>query len=160
MIADKEAYQKLSFTVTELFLIGRKLNISLVCISQSYFKVPKIIRLNATHCFIMKIPGRRKPQQIASNHLSDIEFKYSMKLRKSYTKEPFSFLVNDSTLPPDNLLRFRKNVLKKTTFSKKIKTINNKIEQNKAQCDLDEETAKISALSSGNIKKFYQKKTC
>ena len=47
-----------------------------------------------------------------------------MKLRKSYTtKEPFSFLVNDSTLPSDNLLRFRKNILKKTTFSKKIKTI-------------------------------------
>ena len=131
MIADKEAYQKLSFTVTELFLIGRKLNISLVCISQSYFKVPKIIRLNATHCFIMKIPGRRKPQQIASNHLSDIEFKYSMKLRKSYTKDPFSFLVNDSTLPPDNLLRFRKNVLKKRLLARKSRQSITKLSKTK-----------------------------
>ena len=58
---------------------GRKLNISLVFILQSYFKVPKDIRLNAAHYFTMKIPNKRKLQQIAWNHWSDIEFKDFMK---------------------------------------------------------------------------------
>ena len=62
MIADIESNNKLSPIVTELFLRGRKLNISLVFISQSYFNVPKTIRLNATHCFIMKIPNKRALQ--------------------------------------------------------------------------------------------------
>ena len=111
MIADMESNKKLSPKVTELFLRGRKLNISLVFISQSYFKVPKTIRLNATHYFIMKIPNKRELQQIASNHSSDIDFKDFMKLYKDYTKEPYSFLVNDTTLSSDNPLRFRKNLL-------------------------------------------------
>ena len=59
MIADMESSEKLSPIVTELFLRGRKLNISLIFIPQSYFKVPKTIRLNATHYFIMKIPNKR-----------------------------------------------------------------------------------------------------
>ena len=53
MIADMESNKKLSPIVAELFLRQRKLNISLVFISQSYFKVPKILRLNATHYFVM-----------------------------------------------------------------------------------------------------------
>ena len=61
----------------------------------------------------MKIPNKRELQQIASNHVSDIELKDFKKLYEDYTKAPFSFLVNDTTLPPsDNLLRFRKNLLK------------------------------------------------
>ena len=58
----------------------------------------------------MKIPNKKKLQQTASNHSSDIEFKYFMKLYKDYTKESFSLLVNDFTLPSDNPLRFRKNL--------------------------------------------------
>ena len=111
MITDIEANKKLSPIITKLFLRGKKHNISLVFISQSYFKVPETIRLNATHYFIMKIPNKRELQQIASNHSSDIELKDLMKLYKGYTKEPFSFLVNDTTLTSDNTLRFRKNVL-------------------------------------------------
>ena len=106
-----EANKKLSPIVTELFLKGRKLNISLVFISQCYFKVPKTIRLNTTHYFIMKIPSKRELQQIAPNHSSEIEFKNFMKHYKNYTKEPFSFLVNNTTLSSDNPLRFRKNLL-------------------------------------------------
>ena len=94
-----------------MFLTERKLNISLVLISQSNFKVPRTIRLNAAHYFIMKISNERELQQIASNHLSDIDFKDFMKLYKDYTKEPFSFFVNDKTLSSDNPLRFRKNLL-------------------------------------------------
>ena len=61
-----------------MFLRGRKLNILLVMISQSYFKVTKTI--NATHYFIMKIPNTRELQQIASIHSSDIGFKDFMKI--------------------------------------------------------------------------------
>ena len=57
MIADMESHKTLSPIVTELLLRGRKFNISFVFISQSYFKVPKTIRLNATHHFFMKIPN-------------------------------------------------------------------------------------------------------
>ena len=74
--------------------------------------MPKTIRLTAKHYFIMKIPNKRKLQQIASNQSSDIDFKYFMKLQRKYTKEPYSFLVNDRTLSSDNLLRYRKNLLK------------------------------------------------
>ena len=65
LIADMESNKKLSPIVTELFLRGKKLNISFIFISQSYLKVPKTIRLNATHYFIMKIPNKRELQQIA-----------------------------------------------------------------------------------------------
>ena len=83
-----ESNNNLSPIVTELFLRGRKLNISLAFISQSYFKVPKTIRLNATHYFIMKIANKRELQQMTSNHSADIDFKDFMKLYKEYTKEP------------------------------------------------------------------------
>ena len=59
----------------------------------------------------MKIPNKNERQQIASNHLSDIDFKDFMKLYKDYTKELYSFLVNDRTLSSGNPLRFRKNLL-------------------------------------------------
>ena len=84
MIADMEYNKKLSPIVTDLVLREKKLNISLVLMSQSYFKVPKIIRLNGSHYFIMKIPNKRELQQIASNHSSDIDFKDFMKLYKEY----------------------------------------------------------------------------
>ena len=106
-----ESKRKLHHVVTELFVRGRKLNIPFIFISQSCFKVPKTIRLNATHYFIMKIPNKRELQQIASKHSSDIDFKDFMKLYKEYTKEPYSFLANDTTLSSDNPLRFRKNLL-------------------------------------------------
>ena len=111
MIADMESKKKLSPIVTELFLRGRKLNISLVFISDSYFEVPKTIRPNATHYCIMKIPNKRELLQIASNHSSDIGFKDFVKLYKDYTKEPCSFLLNDTNLSSDNPLRFRINWL-------------------------------------------------
>ena len=111
MIADMINNNKLNPIVTELFIRGRKLNISIVFITQSYFKVPKDVRLNSTHFFIMKIPNKRELQQIVLNHSSGIDFKGFIQIYKNYTKEPYSFLVNDTTLPSDNPLRFRKNLL-------------------------------------------------
>ena len=60
MIADMINNKKLNSIVTELFIRGRKLNIYCAFITQSYFKVPKDVRLNTTHFFIMKIPIKRK----------------------------------------------------------------------------------------------------
>ena len=75
MIEDMINNKKLNPVVTKLFIKGRKLNISIVFITQSYFKVPKDVRLNSTHFFIMNIPNKRELQQIALTHSSDIDFK-------------------------------------------------------------------------------------
>ena len=93
-----------------MFISGRKLNISLVFITQSYFKVPRDVRLNTTHFFIMKIPNKKELQHIALNHSSDIDFKDFIRIYKKYTDEPYSFLANDTTLASDNPQRFRKNL--------------------------------------------------
>ena len=113
MIADMFSIKKLNSIVTELFIADRKLNISFVFITQSYFAVPKNIRLNSTHYFIMKIPNKRKLQQIAFNHSSDIDFKDFFNLYKKSTAKPYSFSVIDSTLAPDNPLRVRENHLER-----------------------------------------------
>ena len=110
MIADMINSRRLNSIVTELFISERKLNISLVFITKSYFKVPKDVRLNTTHFFIAKIPNKRELQQIAINHSSDINTKDFANIYRKYTAEPYSFLVNDTTLPSNNPLRFRKNL--------------------------------------------------
>ena len=75
MIADMINNKKLNSIVTELFIRCRKLDISLVFISQSYFKAPKDVRNNSTHFFIMKIPNKRELMQIVINQSSDINTK-------------------------------------------------------------------------------------
>ena len=110
MIADMIHDKKLNSIVIELFIRGRKLNISFVCITQSYFKVPKDVRLNISHFFIAKIPNKREFQQIAINHSSDINTKDFANIYRKCTAEPYSFLVNDTTLASNNPLRFRKNL--------------------------------------------------
>ena len=72
--------KKLNPIVSELFISGRKLNIFIVFITQSYFKVPKDVRLNSTHFFIMKISNKRELQQIDLDHSADIDFKGFMKI--------------------------------------------------------------------------------
>ena len=110
MIADMIYNKKLNSIVTELFIRGRKLNISLVFITQSYFETPKYVRLDTTHIFISKIPNKRELQQIVINHSSDISTKDFIKIHKKFTAEPYSFLVNDTMLTSDNLLMFKKNL--------------------------------------------------
>ena len=109
MIAYMINNKKLNSVITELFIRGRKLNISFAFITQSYFNVSKDARLNSTHFFIMKIPNKRELQQISLNHSSDINSKDFIKIYKKYTVEPYYFLV-DATLASDNPLRFRKNL--------------------------------------------------
>ena len=75
---------------------------------KSYFSVPEEVRLTSTHYLIMKIHNKRDLQQIAIDHSADIAYKDFLKIYRNCTKEPYYFLTNDTTLPADNPMRFRK----------------------------------------------------
>ena len=109
IIADIMTNKRFQAIIKELFIRCRKLNISLVFITQSYFSVQKEVRLNSTHYLIMKIHNKRELQQIAIDHSADIDYKVFLKIYKNYTNEPYSFLTIDTTLPANNLMRFREN---------------------------------------------------
>ena len=79
-------------------------------ITQSYFPVPKDVRLNSTHYLIRKISNKRELQNIAINHSPDIDYKDFMKIYRECAKEPYSFLTTDTTLPGSDSLKFRKNL--------------------------------------------------
>ena len=85
MVADMINNKKLNSIVTDLFIRGRKLNISLAFITQSYFKVPKDVRPNSTHFFIMKFPNKRELQQFALKHSSNINTKDFINICKKCT---------------------------------------------------------------------------
>ena len=111
MVPDLMTNKKFQTIIKELFIRCRKLNISLAFITQSYFTVPKEVRINSTHYLIMKIHNKRELQQIAINHSADIDYKDFMRVYKKCTSRPYSFLNIDTTSPCNNLLRFRKNLL-------------------------------------------------
>ena len=110
IIFDDMITENLPKQVTELFIRSRKMNISVIFITQSYFRVPKDIRLNSTHFFLFKIPNNRELQQIAINHSADIDFKDFKKIYDDATRDRYSFLVVDNSLPADDHRRFRKNI--------------------------------------------------
>ena len=113
MTADMLNNKKLNLIVTKLFIRGRKLNISLLFITQSYFAVLKNIRLNSKHSFIIKIP-KKGIQRMAFNYSSNIDFRDFINLYKKCTAKPYSFLVFDTTVSSDNSLFFRKNLSERT----------------------------------------------
>ena len=113
MIADMLSNKKLNPIVTELFIRGRKLNISLVFFTQSYFAVLKGMRLNSTHYFIIIISNKRELQKITFTHSSHIDCKDFLNLYKICAAKPYSFLVINATLASDNHLCFRKNLLER-----------------------------------------------
>ena len=106
MIVGVLTNKKLNPIVTELFIRGRKLNISLVFITQSYFAVPKNIRLNSAYYFVMKISNKRELQQIAFNYSSDTDL-------QDVLCKKCSFLVFDTTLASDNLFCVRNNLVER-----------------------------------------------
>ena len=110
MIADIMRNRRFQVIIKELLIRCRKLNISFVFIMQSYFSVPKDVRLNSTHYLIMKINNRRELQNIAINHSVDIDYKDLMKIYRECAKEPYNFLTIDTTLPASDPQRFRKNL--------------------------------------------------
>ena len=102
MIADIMTNKKFQAIMKELFIRCKKLNISLVFITQSYFSVPKEARLNSTHYLIMKSNNRNDLQQIAIDHSADIDYKDFLKIYKNCTNEPYSLLTIDTTLPAND----------------------------------------------------------
>ena len=108
MISDVMSNKKAQQVLKELFIRCRKLNISLIFfLTQSYFSVPKNVRLNCTHYIIFKLNNKRELQNITINHLADIDYKDFVKIYRVCTKEPFHFLIIDTTQPVDK--RFKKN---------------------------------------------------
>ena len=88
MIADIVDNKKFQAIIKELFIRCGKLNISLVFITQSYFCVPKDVRLNSTHYLIMAINNKRESQNITINHSADIDYQDFIKIYSEFTKEP------------------------------------------------------------------------
>ena len=103
MIAAIMTNKKFQAIIKELFIRYRKLNISLVFITQD-------VRLNSTYCLIMKINNQRDLQNIAINHSTDIDYQDFIKICRECTKEPYNFLTIDTKLPASDHLRFRKTL--------------------------------------------------
>ena len=110
MITDVMTNEIFQAIIRELFIRCRKLNISLVFITQSYFSVPKDARLNTTHYFIMKINNRIELKYIATDHSADIDYQDFKKVYRECTKEPYNFLTTDNALPASDPSRFRNNL--------------------------------------------------
>ena len=100
--------KKFQTKIKDEFIRCRKLSISLIFITQSYFSVSKDVRLNSTHFLIMKIHDGRELQNIARNHSADIDCKDFVKIYRNCTNVSYSFLT---TLAANNPMRFRKNFL-------------------------------------------------
>ena len=111
MIADIMTNKKFQAIIKELFIRCRKVNVPLVFITQPNFFVPKDFRLNSTHYLIMKTNNRIELQKIAINHSADIDYSEFVKIYREYTRKPYSFLTIDTTLPANDSLRFKKNLL-------------------------------------------------
>ena len=86
------------------------MNISIVFITQSYFSVPKDVRLNSTHYLTMNINNRKELQDISIDHSADIDYIDFVKLYRECTRKPYSFLTIDTTLPTTDPIRFRRNL--------------------------------------------------
>ena len=104
MVADIMDNKKFQAIIKELFIRCRKLDISLVSFSQSYFRIPEDVGLNSIHYLIKKINNRKELQNIARDHSSDIYY------QDFVAKEPWNVLTIDTTLPVSNPLRFRKKL--------------------------------------------------
>ena len=154
MIADIKTNGRFQAIIKELFIRCRKLNISHVFTTQSYFSVPKDVSLTSIHYLIMKINNRRDILQLII--LQTLTITILWKFTKNAQKNLFNFLTIDTTSPARNPLRFRKNSFDsyKNDSNWSDKILNRKIIQNEAQHELDTKAAKISALSSNNLNKY------
>ena len=107
MIADIMRSEKFKTIVKELFIRCRKLNISIVFITQSYFRTPKDARLNSNHYILMKIGNKKELKNIAEENSGYLDFKDFLKIYNHCTKEPYSFMMVDTR--PTARVTFKKN---------------------------------------------------
>ena len=111
MIPDIMTNEKFQAIIEELFIRCRKLNTLLVFIAQSYFAVPKDVRLYSTHYLIMKTENKRESHSIGINYSADIDYNDFVKIYRDGKKELYFFFTIHTTLPASDPLRFRKNLL-------------------------------------------------
>ena len=102
--------QKIPPKVTDLFVRGRKLNLSVIFITQSYFRTPKDIRINCTHYFLMGIPNKAELQKISYAHAPELDFRAFKELYRKNTTGPHDFFVIDATLPSSDPRKYRCNL--------------------------------------------------
>ena len=107
MIADIEYNKNFKRIIKELFYRARKINVSIVFITQSYFRVLKDARLNSTHYILMKIGIKKELKRIAEEKSGHLEYKDFLKIYNYCTREPYSFMLID-TRPAANVT-FKKN---------------------------------------------------
>ena len=121
-------------------------------ITQSYFSVPKDVRLNSNYYLIMKINIKKELQNIAINHATDIDYKDFVNIYRECTKELYSFTI----LPYQQVILWDLeeicSILIKMTVADQLKIIDKKVNAN--QYNLDRLTAKISAYSAGDLRKY------
>ena len=96
MIADIMRSEKFKVIVKELFTRCRKLNISVVFITQSYFRTPKDVRLNSTHYILMQMSNKKELKSIAEENSGHLDFKDFLKIYNYCTNEPYSFMMVDT----------------------------------------------------------------
>ena len=109
MIADIMRSEKFKVIVKELFIRCRKLNISIVFITQSYFRTPKDARLNSTHYILMKIGNKKELNSIAEENSGHLDFKpYFLKMYNYCANEPYSFMMVDTR--PTARVTFKKKL--------------------------------------------------
>ena len=107
MIADIMRSKKYKAIIKELFIRCRKLNISIVFITQSYFRTPKDPRLNSTHYILMKISNKKELKSIAEEKSGNLDYKDFLKMYNYCTREPYSFVTFDAR--PTATMVFKKN---------------------------------------------------
>ena len=103
MIADIMTNANFQVIIKELFIWCRKLNTSLVFITQYYFSVPKDVRLNLKHYLILKINNKKELENIAINHSADIYYNDFMRIYRECTRKPYNVLAIDTTLPASKI---------------------------------------------------------
>ena len=99
--------EKFKAIVKELFIRCRKLNISIVFITQSHFRTPKDARLNNTHYILMKIGNKKELKSIAEENSGNLDFKEFLKIYNHCTRDPYSFMMVDTR--PTAHVTFKKN---------------------------------------------------
>ena len=107
MIADIEYNKNFKRIIKELFYRARKINVSTVFITQSYFRALKNARLNSTHYILMKIGNKKELKRIAEKKSGHLDYKDFLKIYNYCTKEPYSFMIIDAR--PTATMVFRKN---------------------------------------------------
>ena len=95
MIADIEYIKKNKRIIKELFCRARKINVSIVFITQSYFRALKDARLNSTHYILMKIGNKKELKRIAEEKSGHLDYKDFLKIYNYCTREPYSFMLVD-----------------------------------------------------------------